>query len=140
AAGPYSTGFNQTVNFTPRSSIQVQEAATTSTTSSTTTSTSSTATNTTGTTGTTGSSSTTGYAIPLSNIGKTNFNDWSTTLPNAVFQATLSDTRTKVLQSPQLRGVDGAKSSMKIGEKEPTASGSFANTTGAIAGTGISPL
>jgi general secretion pathway protein D len=29
---------------------------------------------------------------------------------------------------------------MKIGEKEPTASGSFANTTGAIAGTGISPL
>jgi general secretion pathway protein D len=52
----------------------------------------------------------------------------------------LSDTRTKVLQSPQLRGVDGAKSSMKIGEKEPTASGSFANTTGAISGTGISPL
>lgn len=29
---------------------------------------------------------------------------------------------------------------MKIGEKEPTASGSFANTTGAIAGAGISPL
>jgi general secretion pathway protein D len=29
---------------------------------------------------------------------------------------------------------------MKIGEKEPTASGSFANTTGGIAGAGISPL
>jgi general secretion pathway protein D len=137
AAGPYSTGFNQGVNFTPRASLQVQQAASTATTS-TTTSTTNSSTTTGSTTGT--ASSTTGYAIPLSAIGQTNFNDWSTTLPNAVFQATLSDTRTKVLQSPQLRSVDGQKSSMKIGEKEPTASGSFANTTGAIGGAGISPL
>ncbi|HEX3742450.1 MAG TPA: cohesin domain-containing protein [Bryobacteraceae bacterium] len=139
AAGPFSTGVNLTGSFTPRQSIQVQEAATTATTSSTTTST---ATNSTTTgTGSTGSNSTTtGYAIPFSAIGQTNFNDWSTVLPGAVFTATLSDTRTKVLQSPQLRGVDGAKASMKIGEKEPTASGSFANTTGAIGGAGISPL
>lgn len=136
AAGPFSTGVTLNGNFTPRTSLQVQQAATTTTSS--TTSTGSTAATNTGTTGT--SSATTGYAIPLSAIGQTNFNDWSTTLPSAVFQATLSDTRTKVLQSPQLRGVDGAKSSMKIGEKEPTASGSFANTTGAIAGSGISPL
>ena len=141
AAGPFSTGVNLQGAYTPRTSIQVQEAATAATTSSTTTSTATTGVNTTGTTGTTGTTSaTTGYAIPLSNIGKTNFDDWSTVLPGAVFQATLSDTRTKVLQSPQLRGVDGAKSSMKIGEKEPTASGSFANTTGAIAGAGLSPL
>jgi general secretion pathway protein D len=45
-----------------------------------------------------------------------------------------------VLQAPQLRSIDGQKSTMKIGEKEPTASGSFANTTGAIGGAGISPL
>jgi general secretion pathway protein D len=80
----------------------------------------------------------------LSAIGQVNFNDWSTTLPSAVFQATLSDTRTKVLQSPQLRSVDGQKSTMKIGEKEPTASGSFANTAGGVGGVGgiggISPL
>jgi general secretion pathway protein D len=140
AAGPFTTGVNLQGNFTPRQSIQVQQAATTATTSSTTTSTSTTGT-TTPTTGTTGTTSaTSGYAIPLSAIGQVNFNDWSTTLPSAVFQATLSDTRTKVLQSPQLRGVDGQKSTMKIGEKEPTASGSFANTTGAIGGAGISPL
>jgi general secretion pathway protein D len=141
AAGPFSTGVNLSANFTPRTSIQVQQAATTATTSSTTTSTGTTGT-TTPTTGTTGTTSTTtGAAIPLSAIGQTNFNDWSTTLPGAVFQATLSDTRTKVLQAPQLRSVDGAKSSMKIGEKEPTASGSFANTAGAIGGvSGISPL
>ncbi len=63
------------------------------------------------------------------------FNDWSTVLPGAILQATLSDAGTKVLQAPQLRSVDGQKSSMKIGEKEPTASGSFANTNA-----GISPL
>jgi general secretion pathway protein D len=141
AAGPFSTGVNLAANFTPRTSIQVQQAATTATTSSTTTSTGTTGT-TTPTTGTTGTTTTTpGAAIPLSAIGQVNFNDWSTTLPGAVFQATLSDTRTKVLQAPQLRSVDGQKSSMKIGEKEPTASGSFANTAGAIGGvSGISPL
>lgn len=139
AAGPFTTGVNLAANFTPRTSIQVQQAATTATTSTTTsTTTSSTTTPTTGTTPT--GSTTTGLAIPFSAIGQVNFNDWSTTLPSAVFQATLSDTRTKVLQSPQLRSVDGQKSSMKIGEKEPTASGSFANTAGAIGGAGISPL
>ena len=137
AAGPFTTGVNFAGNFTPRTSIQVQEAATTATTSSTTSTTNSSTT--TGTSGTS-TSSTTGYAIPFSHIGQTNFSDWSTTLPSAVFQATLSDTRTKVLQSPQLRSVDGQKSTMKIGEKEPTASGSFANTSGAISGSGISPL
>ena len=141
AAGPFSTGVNLQGNFTPRSTIQVQQAATTATTSSTTTSTATGSTTNTNTgTGTSGST-TTGAAIPFSAIGQVNFNDWSTTLPGAVFQATLSDTRTKVLQSPQLRSVDGQKSSMKIGEKEPTASGSFANTSGAIGGVGgISPL
>ena len=141
AAGPFSTGVNLSAAFTPVASLATQTAATTATTSSTTTSTSTTSTTTpTGTTGTGTTGTTTGGSIPLSAIGQMNFNDWSTTLPGAVFQATLSDTRTKVLQSPQLRSVDGQKSSMKIGEKEPTASGSFANTTGAIAGAGISPL
>jgi general secretion pathway protein D len=140
AAGPFTTGVNLAANFTPRQSIQVQEAATTATTSSTTTSTTTSSTTTPTTTTPTTGTGTTGFAIPFSAIGQVNFNDWSTTLPSAVFQATLSDTRTKVLQSPQLRSVDGQKSSMKIGEKEPTASGSFANTAGAIGGAGISPL
>ena len=140
AAGPFTTGVNLAGNFTPRSSIQVQEASTT-TTSSTTTSTATTATTVPGTTntGTTGSS-TTGEAIPFSHIGQVNAGDWSTVLPSAVFTATLSDTRTKVLQSPQLRCVDGGKASMKIGEKEPTASGSFQPGLGGVAGAGISPL
>ena len=136
-----STGLNMAANFTPRSSIQVQESASTATTASTTTSTTtnSTTTGATGGTTTTGSS-TTGTAIPFSHIGQINAGDFSTVLPGALFQATLSDTRTKVLQSPQLRSVDGQKASMKIGEKEPTASGSFQPGLGGVAGAGISPL
>jgi len=139
AAGPFTTGVSLNGNFTPRTSIQVQEAATTTTAATTTSNT--TASTTTGGTSTTGTgSSTTGTAIPFSHIGQVNAGDWSTVLPSAVFTATLSDTRTKVLQSPQLRSVDGQKASMKIGEKEPTASGSFQPGLGGVAGAGISPL
>jgi general secretion pathway protein D len=133
-----STGLNLPVNFTPRSSLQVQQAATTTTGSTTTTGTTTT-TPTTTSTGTT-ASSTTGTAIPLSHIGQVNAGDFATILPNALLQATLSDTRTKVLQSPQLRSVDGQKATMKIGEKEPTASGSFGSGLGGVSGAGISPL
>jgi len=133
AAGPFSTGVNLQGTFTPRTSLQGQDATTGTASTTTSTSTSST------TSGTGTGSSTTGSSIPFSHIGQVNAGDWSTTLPGAVFQATLSDTRTKVLQAPQLRSVDGAKSTMKIGEKEPTASGSFANTSGSIGG-GVSPL
>ncbi|MGA3016919.1 MAG: cohesin domain-containing protein [Bryobacteraceae bacterium] len=135
-----STGLNVPFNFTPRTSIQVQ-GSTSSSTSGTTTGTTTTGTTTTTTgTSTTGASSVTGAAIPLSSLGHLASADFSTTLPSALLQATLSDTRTKVLQSPQMRSVDGQKATMKIGEREPTASGSFGSTLGAVAGAGISPL
>jgi general secretion pathway protein D len=137
AAGPFTTGVSLSAAYTPRASLQVQEAA--SSTSTTTTSTSTTATTTPTTTTGTGSS-TTGASVPFSHLGQSNAGDWSTVLPGAVFQATLSDTRTRVLQSPQLRAVNGAKATMKIGEKEPTASGSFQPGLGGVAGAGISPL
>jgi general secretion pathway protein D len=142
-----STGLNVPFNFTPRTSIQVQGNGTAATTAGTTTGTTLTGTQTaTGTPGTgtngngTGSSSTTGASIPLSSLGHLASSDFSTILPSALLQATLSDTRTKVLQSPQIRSVDGQKATMKIGEREPTASGSFGSTLGAVAGAGISPL
>ncbi len=58
-------------------------------------------------------------------------------VPGALLQAVLSDARTKVLQSPQLRAVDGVKASLKIGDREPTATGSFQP---GIGGVGINPL
>jgi len=54
-----------------------------------------------------------------------------------MLQAVLSDSGTRVLQSPQLRSVDNQKATLKIGEKEPIASGSFQPGVG---GVGINPL
>ena len=125
-----STGLNVPVNFTPRSSLQVQSSSTTSTTSGTTsTSTSTTSSST--------ASSTSGLAIPLANLAHLSTQDFSITLPSALLQAALSDTKTKVLQAPQLRSVDNVKATLKIGEREPTATGSFQP---GIGGVGINPL
>src|ERR1039458_7680181 len=106
------------------------------TTATTTGSTGTTATGTTTTdTGTTTAAS--GTAIPLSNLGHLSSADFSTTIPSALLQAVLSDATTKVLQSPQLRAVDNLKATLKIGDREPTATGSFQP---GIGGVGINPL
>jgi len=131
-----STGLNVPFSFTPRSSIQVPISSTSST-STASTSTSTTATSTATTTPTTTTSGTTGASIPLSNLGHLASADFSTTLPGALLQAAMSDARTKVLQAPQVRSVDGIKATLNIGDRVPTASGSFQP---GIGGVGINPL
>jgi general secretion pathway protein D len=128
-----STGLNVPINFTPRASIQVQNSSTTTT--STTSSTSNTAT-TNSNTGTTGSS-TSGNMIPLSSLGHLSSADFSTTLPSALLQAAMSDAKTRVLQAPELRCIDNVKATLNIGERQPTATGSFQP---GIGGVGINPL
>ncbi len=49
----------------------------------------------------------------------------------------MSDAGTKVLQAPQIRAIDNFKASLKVGEKIPTATGSFQPGVG---GVGINPL
>ena len=111
-----STGLNVPANFTPRSGLTIPG----------------------GTTDTSGAAApTANTAIPLSNLGRIASSDFSTTLPSALLQATLSDTKTKVLQAPQLRSIDNQKAALNIGEREPTASGSFQP---GIGGVGINPL
>jgi general secretion pathway protein D len=118
------TGLNIPVSFTPRSGLKtVTDAATTN--------------NDTSTTSTTTSTSTTNNQIPLSNLGRIASSDFSVTLPDALLQAVLSDAQTKVLQSPQLRSVDNQKATLKIGDRQPTATGSFQPGVG---GVGINPL
>jgi general secretion pathway protein D len=129
-----STGLTVPGNFTPRSGLQVVNNATTTATTTGSTSTTATGTTTTGT-GTTTTAS--GTAIPLSNLGHLSSADFSTTIPSALLQAVLSDATTKVLQSPQLRAVDNLKATLKIGDREPTATGSFQP---GIGGVGINPL
>ncbi|MDE3167546.1 MAG: hypothetical protein KGN36_17220 [Acidobacteriota bacterium] len=139
-----SAGLNLPVSFTPRSGLMVVTNANTGTipTGTTTTGTTTTGTtpvDTTGLgTGTTTTTTGTGTnQIPLANIGKLTEADWATVVPDALLQAVLSDARTKVMQSPQLRTVDNVKASLKIGDREPTATGSFQP---GIGGVGINPL
>ena len=117
------------VSFTPRSSISTPSSSTTASTSTPTN-------NGTGTTNT-GTTASTTTSIPLAYIGKVNAGDFSTVLPSGTLQAVLSDSGTRVLQSPELRSVDNQKASLKIGQKEPIASGSFQSGVG---GVGINPL
>ena len=132
-----SAGLNVPANFTPRAGLQVVNNPTTT---STTTGTTGTTTGTTGvsTTATTASTAT-GTAVPLSNLGHLSSADFSTTIPSALLQAVLSDANTKVLQSPQLRAVDNLKATLKIGDRQPTATGSFGSAIGSV-GVGMSPL
>jgi general secretion pathway protein D len=131
-----STGLNIPVSFSPRSGLRVvKDATTTGTTTGTGTDTSGLGTGL-GTTTTTTASST---AIPISNLGRLASSDFSVLLPDALLQAVLSDAQTKVLQSPQLRSVDNQKATLKIGDRQPTATGSFGSGLG-IAGAGINPL
>ena len=92
----------------------------------------------TGLTGSTGTTTTTTTAgVPLSQLGKISFRDYSTTLPGALLQAVMSDTSTRVMQSPEVRASDGQKVSLKIGDKVPYATGSFQPGIGTV---GVSPL
>jgi len=120
------------VNFTPRASISTPSSSTGSASTSTVTG------NGTGNgvTVTTGATST-ATSIPLAYIGKITTQDFSTVLPSGMLQAVLSDSGTRVLQSPEIRSVDNQKATLKVGQKEPIASGSFQP---GIGGVGINPL
>ena len=86
---------------------------------------------------TTGTGTTTSTAISLSQLGHISTGDFSTTLPGALLQAVMSDSRTKVEQSPEVRVSDGQKVTLKIGQKYPYATGSFQPGVGTV---GVSPL
>ncbi len=127
-------GINAPLTYTgPTSSTGTTTTPTTTTTGTTTTTT------TTGTTGTTGTTTPTSTAagIPLNQLSHLSTGQYSVVLPNLNFQAQMSRSNTKVLQSPQVRVTNNAKAILKIGQKVPTASGSFQPGVG---GVGINPL
>ena len=123
AAAITPTGLNIPITFNPRQSIRAGISNTSSGTGTD--------------LGTGTAAATTSTAIPLSNIGKLSTSDYAVVLPDALLQALLTDSGTKVLQSPQLRSVDNQKASLKIGDRQPVASGSFQP---GIGGVGINPL
>lgn len=97
------------------------------------TNTSSTTSSTTGTTTSTASSN----GLELNTLGNLNATDFQVSIGSANLSALLSDTDTKMIQSPQIRALDNQKASLKIGERLPVATGSFQP---GIGGVGINPL
>jgi general secretion pathway protein D len=92
----------------------------------------------TATTGTTtGSTTASSTFVALSQLGHLGTSDFSTSLPGATLQAVMSDSRTKIQESPEVRVSDGQKVTLKIGEKYPYATGSFQPGVGTV---GVSPL
>lgn len=134
-----STGLTTNAIFAPRPGITtpgIQSATSTTPTTTTTGTTTTTTTTPTTTTPTTGSPNSTD--IPLNALSHISSADFSlTNLPGAALEAVLNDASTRVLQAPQIRAVDNQKATLKIGEKVPTASGSFQP---GVAGVGVSPL
>lgn len=112
-------GLNIPVSFTPRNPVLSGNTDTDSSTGGTTTAASS--------------------AISLARIGRISTNDFSLTLPGAIFKAMLTEREGRVLQSPQVRAVEMQKASLRLGDKIPFASGSFQPGFGAVGG-GVSPL
>jgi general secretion pathway protein D len=114
-----STGLNMPVTFSPRSSIQVASSTTSSSSS-------------TDTSSTTSSSSSSSTLIPLNALSRVGKADFATSLPSALLQAALSDSGSRILQAPQLRSVDNVKATLKIGEKEPIATGSYQSSAATV--------
>jgi general secretion pathway protein D len=86
---------------------------------------------------TTTSSTSSSSGINLNQIANLNATDFQVTIPQATATALMSDTDTKVIQSPQVRALDGQKATLKIGDRVPVATGSFQP---GIGGVGINPL
>ena len=114
-----SGGINTVIQFTPRNPVAQPTASPTATPITTTT------------TSTTGSAQ-----VALSGLGRLSTGDFAVTLPGALLQATMGDSTTKVLQSPQVRAASGQKASLHIGEKYPIASGGIQPFGGTTAGVG----
>jgi general secretion pathway protein D len=74
----------------------------------------------------------------LSQIAHTSINQFSTSLPGALLNAVMSDSRTKTLNKPQVRASDGMKVELIIGQRIPYATGSF--SSGVSVSSSVSPL
>jgi general secretion pathway protein D len=108
-----SSGITSGINFTPRGS---------------------TAAATTPAGGTSTPTTTPAGSINLAQLGRLSTADFSTTLPGVLLNAVLSDNKTKILNSPQVRVSDGMKATLKIGDRYPIATGSFQSGVGTVGG------
>jgi len=82
-------------------------------------------------------SSGTPNTLSLNQFANLNATNFLVTLPPATANFVFNNANTKIIQSPQVRALDGQKASLKIGDRVPIATGSFQP---GIGGVGINPL
>jgi general secretion pathway protein D len=84
------------------------------------------------------SSTTTSSTVDL---GSLSYRDYAVVLPSATATAVLNDSKTRILQSPQVRVTDGQTAKLRIGTRIPYATGSFlpslSGTTSSSSGIGL---
>jgi general secretion pathway protein D len=86
---------------------------------------------TTTTTNSSGTTTTTPY-LPLNKLGNISTGDFAAILSGVEANALLTDSRTHILDNPQIRVTAGQKATLKVGEEVPIATGSFGVPTAAI--------
>jgi general secretion pathway protein D len=74
---------------------------------------------------TTNETSTTTSSITLDNLAHLNSTNFAVTIGQAAVNLLLTDTRSRILQNPQIRATDGQQATLKIGERIPIATGSY---------------
>jgi general secretion pathway protein D len=70
-------------------------------------------------------SSSTTTASTIVDFGSLSYRDYAVILPSAAASAVLNDSKTHILQSPEVRVTDGQTAKVKIGTRIPIATGSF---------------
>ncbi len=86
---------------------------------------------------TTGTTSTSTSGLTLNDLANLNARNFAISIPSTSVQFLMNDSKTKVIQQPQIRAVDGQKATLKIGQRVPVATGSFQP---GIGGVGVNPL
>ena len=82
------------------------------------------------------SASSTGTSTAQTGLSLSNpWNDFALVVPSVVANAVLNDTRTHILQNPQVRSTDGQTAKLSIGQRVPYATGSFLPSLGATTST-----
>ena len=66
-----------------------------------------------------------------------NLGNFAFSVSGGSFTFLATDSNTKILQNPEVRALNNEKATLRIGDRVPIATGSFAGTVG---GTGVSPL
>jgi len=85
--------------------------------------------------GSSSSGSSSGGGFTFNSLRDLTANNFAVSIPGATFSFLMSDSNTKLIQNPEIRALDNEKATLKIGDRVPIATGSFAGVAG-----GVSPL